>query len=242
MSSGRLSRSSGRANNAAVASSTQDSAMTSGSSTPRRALVVIDVQNEYFSGGNLPIEYPPIHSTLPNVIQAMDAAHEAGIPIVLVRHGAGAGAPIFANGSAGWQLHPEIARRPHDHLIDKQRASVFAGTDFAPWLARHEIDTLAVVGYMTHNCDAATIYEASHRGLKVEFLSDATGALPYANEAGRVTAEEIHRVYSVVFHTGFAAVVPTSAWIAAVRAGSALASDNVYASNLRAREVAVPTA
>ena len=34
--------------------------------TPRRALIVIDVQNEYVSG-DLPIEYPDIHSSLANI-------------------------------------------------------------------------------------------------------------------------------------------------------------------------------
>ena len=91
---------------------------------------------------------------------------------------------------------------------------------------------------MTHNCDASTIFEAAHRGLAVEFLSDASGALPYANAAGRVTAEEIHRVFSVVFHSNFAAVAPTSDWLAALQAGEALPKDNVYSSNQRARQKA----
>ena len=38
---------------------------------PRRALVVIDVQNEYFEGGGLPIEHPPVAQSLPNITRAM---------------------------------------------------------------------------------------------------------------------------------------------------------------------------
>ena len=51
--------------------------------TPRRALVVIDVQNEYFEGGGLPIEYPPIEDTLPNVTKAMDAARRNMVKVSL---------------------------------------------------------------------------------------------------------------------------------------------------------------
>ena len=40
---------------------------------PRRALVVIDVQKEYFIG-NLPVEYPPVDETLPNIARAMALA------------------------------------------------------------------------------------------------------------------------------------------------------------------------
>ncbi len=61
--------------------------------TLRRALVVIDVQNEYFPGGGLPIEYPPVEQSLPNITRAMDAARAAGIPVVVVRHHAPQGAP-----------------------------------------------------------------------------------------------------------------------------------------------------
>ena len=198
---------------------------------PRRALVVIDVQMEYFSGGGLLIEYPPVEQTLPNIGRAMDAARAAGIPVVVVQHSESAAAPLFAKGSPTWELHDTVARRPRDHHIEKAWPSVYTGTDFAEWLEKNRIDTLTVVGYMTHNCDASTILEATHRGLEVEFLQDATGAIPYANAAGHASAEEIHRVFSVVFHTRFAAVGSTGAWIAAVQAGQLLKKDNILASN-----------
>ena len=208
---------------------------------PRRALVVIDVQNEYFPGGALPIEHPPIDCTLPNVLRAMDAATQAGIPVVIVQHTSPAGAPAFDKGRPGWELHPEVARRPRNHHIEKTQASVFTRTDFADWLSRHEIDTLTIVGYMTHNCDAATVFEAAHLGLHAELLSDASGSLPYTNDAGHASAEEIHRVFSVVLHTGFAAVAPTAAWIDALRWGERLPMDNVVMSNLRGREAKART-
>ncbi len=202
---------------------------------PRRALVVIDVQNEYFEGGGLPIEHPPVAQSLPNITRAMDAAYAAGTPVVVVRHHAPAGAPVFQADAHNGRLHPEVEKRPRDHLVTKAFPSVFTGTDFGDWLAARGIDTLAIAGYMTHNCDASTVFEAMHRGLKVEFLSDASGALPYANAAGRASAEEIHRVFSVVFHSNFAAVTTTEAWIAALRSGQPIEKDNVVMSNRRAR-------
>ncbi|WP_141453832.1 cysteine hydrolase family protein [Pseudoxanthomonas sp. z9] len=204
-------------------------------SSPRRALIVIDVQNEYFTGG-LPIEHPPVSESLPNLLRAMDAAQARGIPVIVVQHSAPAGAPVFVPGTATWKLHPDVAGRPRDHYIEKSLASAFTGTDLADWLAARGIDTLAVVGYMTHNCDASTIYEGAHRGLRMEFLHDATGALPCANAAGSASAEEIHRVFSVVFHSNFAAVASTEAWITALDAQAPLPIDNVPQSNQRARE------
>jgi len=205
------------------------------STAPRRALVVIDVQNEYVSG-NLPIEYPPVERSLANIGRAMDTAHAAGVPIVVVQQDAPAGSPLFAKGSPGWALHTVVVSRPHDHHVHKTLPSAFPETDLAGWLAARGVDTLTIVGFMTHNCDASTIVHAVHQGLNVEFLADATGAVPYENAAGRASAEEIHRVYSVVFHSRFASVASTDAWIAAVGAGQSIARDNIGASNRRARE------
>ncbi|MEM5314084.1 isochorismatase family protein [Paraburkholderia sp. JHI869] len=209
------------------------------SANPRRALVVIDVQNEYVSG-DLLIEYPPVETSLANIGRAIDAARVAGVPVVVVQNLAPADSPIFARGSVGADLHPVVASREHDHYVEKSLPSAFAGTDLKDWLAGRGIDTLAVAGYMTHNCDASTVFEATHAGLAVEFLVDATGAVPYANEAGTASAEDIHRVFSVVMHTRFASVVTTDAWLAAVEAGVPLARDNIYASNQRARANRVP--
>nr|WP_295787563.1 isochorismatase family protein [Rhodoferax sp.] len=197
---------------------------------PRRALIVVDVQNIY-ADGPLLIEYPPVQDSLVRIGQAMDAAHAAGIPIVVVQEDS------FGIDTQGWKIHNVVASRPHDLLVHKTLPSAFTNTGLAAWLAERGIDTLSVVGYMTHNCNAATLYEARHMGLSAEFLSDATGAVPYANAAGRATAEEIHRVFSVVFESNFAAVVSTEKWIAAVQAGEALARDSVMASNARAKEI-----
>ncbi len=206
-------------------------------STPRRALLVIDVQNEYFSS-QLRITHPPVADSLPNIVRAIDAAHAQGVPVVVFQHTLAADAPVFADGSASWDLHADVAARPRDHHIRKTHPSVFTDTGLAAWLAARDIDTVTVVGYMTHNCNASSIYEAFHRGLRVEVLGDASGALPYANAAGQASAEEIHRVFSVVFHSNFAAVGTTDAWIAALQAGQALPLDNILQSNQRARSVA----
>lgn len=204
------------------------------STSPRRALLVIDVQNEYVTG-DLPIEYPPIQSSLANIGRAIDAAQAAGIPVIVVQNSAPAASPVFAKASAGWQLHEVVTSRPHSHYIEKALPSAFAGTDLAEWLAAHRIDTLVVVGYMTHNCDDSTVKQALHAGLAVEFLADAAGSLSYENSAGKASAEEIHRVVTVVMHSRFAAVASTEAWIAAVAAGQPLPRGNIYASNRQAR-------
>lgn len=205
------------------------------STSPRRALIVIDVQNEYVTGG-LPIEYPPVQDSLANIGRAIDAAHAHAVPVIVVQHVSPPDAPLFGRGSHGAALHAVVADRAYDHLVEKTLPSSFAGTDLADWLAANGIDTLSVVGYMTHNCNVSTTLHASHAGFKVEYLNDATGALPYENDAGYASAEEIHRAFTVVMHARFAAVVSTGDWIDAVAAGKPLAGGSIGGSNQKARE------
>ncbi|MET0963870.1 MAG: isochorismatase family protein [Noviherbaspirillum sp.] len=204
------------------------------SKPPRRALIVIDIQNEYVTG-NLLIEYPDVRLSLANVGAAIDAARAAGIPVVAVQNTAPAGAPVFDKGSHGWQLHEVVAGRQYDHLIEKRLPSAFTGTDLAAWIAMHEIDTLTVAGYMTHNCVAATVFEAVHAGLAVEVLHDASGSLSYANRAGQASAAELHRSFCVVFQSRFAAVLQTAEWVAAIESGATPERDSIPMSNRRAR-------
>lgn len=197
---------------------------------PRRALIVIDVQNEYVSG-RLRIEHPPVHASLARIGEAMDTAHAHGLPIVVVQNDAPEGSPLFARGSFGHQLHEVVAARPRSVLLHKALPSAFADTELAPWLQARGIDTLSVVGYMTHNCVASTIVDALHRGLVAECLHDASGAVPYRNDAGAASAEAIHSVFSVVLQSRFAAVVDTPTWIDAVRTRRPLQRSSIFASN-----------
>jgi nicotinamidase-related amidase len=203
---------------------------------PRRALIVIDVQNEYVTG-NLPIEYPDVRVSLDNIGRAMDAAVAHSIPVIVVQTVAPATAPIFAEGTPGAELHDVVKSRPRDHFFLKQLPSAFAGTYLAEWLAARSIDTIVVVGYMTHNCDFATVNQAVHSGLSVEFLSDASGSPRYENRAGKASAEELHRVFTVVMQSRFAAVVTTDEWIAALESGIPPVRDTIYGSSLRARQI-----
>ena len=123
----------------------------------------------------------------------------------------------------------------HSHYIEKKLPSAFAGTDLAEWLSEHQINTLTVVGYMTHHCDDSTIRHAFHAGIAVEFLSDAAGALPYVNKAGSASAEEIHRTFTVVMQSRFAAVMTTQDWMSLLHTDRVGECDSIFRSNQAAR-------
>src|SRR5262247_1611439 len=103
----------------------------------KRALVVVDVQNEYFSG-LLPITYPQGHLT--NILRVMDAAADHDLPVVVVQHTfQQPDKPFFQRGTPQWALHPEVQSRPYDLFIEKNLPGSFTGTALELWLRQQEV-------------------------------------------------------------------------------------------------------
>jgi nicotinamidase-related amidase len=177
----------------------------------KRALLVIDVQREYFEGA-LPVSYPQGH--FETIIQVMDAAQANQIPTAVIRHHqADPNSPIFRLNSDMWQLHAEIEQRPRDILIDKQLPGSFTHTGLEDWLRQVGADTVCVAGYMTHMCCDTTARQAFHRGYAVEFLRDATGTLDVQNDAGLATAAELHNSILVAQQMFISRVIDSQQWI-----------------------------
>ncbi|RLP07090.1 isochorismatase family protein [Propionibacterium australiense] len=199
--------------------------------SPRRALVVIDVQQEYFSGP-LEIHYPAREESLARILSVIDAAQAQRLPIVIVRHENPVGAAAFARGSAGAELHPHVAARVCSEWkqITKRYASAFDGTDLADWCRQQRIDTLTLTGYMAGNCVLATAASAAPRGLTAEVLSDATGTPHLANRLGGISAHHLHRALMILLHSNLAAVTTTQDWMNALEAGTACKKSNLVAS------------
>ncbi|CAH0199989.1 isochorismatase family protein [Plantibacter sp. VKM Ac-2885] len=205
--------------------------------TTRRALILIDVQQEYFAGP-LAIQYPPREESILRIATAIDAATTAGVPVVVVQHSSGSGAPVFDPETSAFELHPEVVRRaqPSWKGVVKQYGSVFAGTDLEAWLREQGVNTVTLVGYMTNNCVIASAAGAEELGIEVEVLSDATGAINLENAAGSVDAKTVHTTLMALLDSNFGAVATTGAWMRALADRTPLPKDDLVSSATRTAE------
>lgn len=176
----------------------------------KRVLLVIDVQNEYFTG-MLPIRYPS--GSLENILRAMDIAKGHGISVIAVQHTSeGANAGTFVKGSHEWELHDDIKAKGYDLLIEKRLPGSFTGTELESELKRLGCDTIVIAGYMTQMCCDTTARQAFHMGYGVEFLSDATGAPDIGNYAGTISAQQLHEAVLVTQAMVFSRVMTVGEW------------------------------
>lgn len=140
----------------------------------RRALVVIDVQNDYFPGGGYPLWNT--EETLAHTEAAIASARAQGVHVVLVQHVANPAqgrSPFFNAGTEGVALHPRIrAAAPDAPVLQKQHADSFLGTTLEATLQAWGVDELLLCGMMTQNCVTHTALSRSAERYRVCILKD----------------------------------------------------------------------
>lgn len=138
-----------------------------------RALVVIDVQNDYFPEGYLPLA--DAEAVEGRIVAAISAAREAGDRIILVRHDSGAGEELFGTGTPGAAIRPAILAAAGDvPVVVKTYADAFQDTDLATHL--QGVEQLILCGMMTQNCVVFTALSPAAQAFEVTVASDLCAA------------------------------------------------------------------
>ncbi|MBI1752932.1 MAG: cysteine hydrolase [Acidobacteria bacterium] len=144
-----------------------------------RALLVIDLQNDYFPGGKFPLWNP--EAALDRALQAIGRARARGIPVILVQHVADSRrgpAPFFQEGSEGAQLHPRLrAAAPGAPVVVKAFADSFHETELEATLAALGTAELLVCGMMTQNCVTHTAISKAAEKYRVSVLGDCCASV-----------------------------------------------------------------
>ena len=135
------------------------------------ALIVIDLQNDYFPAGAY-----PLHDSEAVLARTVDAVHRAqaqGVPVVLVQHVARGPSPFFNADTDGVQIHPSLrAAAPDAPVVVKGHADSFLNTTLQDTLAARGADTLWLAGMMTQNCVTHTALSPQAQGYTVCVLDD----------------------------------------------------------------------
>ncbi|MGY2574389.1 cysteine hydrolase family protein [Vibrio sp. C8] len=140
----------------------------------KKALLVIDIQNDYFPEGNFPLWNTD--KALINIKELIAKAKQKDVPVFLIQHVSSApkgNAPFFAKGSDGVNIHPEIiAVCPNAEVIQKQHADSFHQTHLDKSLEELAIDELLICGMMTQNCVTHTAISKKAEKYKVSVIED----------------------------------------------------------------------
>jgi len=180
---------------------------------PKRALVLIDIQNDYFPGGKWPLV--GMDSAAGKAARVLAAARAAGDLVIHVRHEfASADAPFFVPGSEGAKVHPSVCEREKEPGVLKHHVNAFRETDLKEILDHHGIDEVILCGAMSHMCVDAGVRAASDLGYKCVVVHDACATRDQEFEGKVVPAAEVHAAFMAALRFGYAKLVSTDEYLA----------------------------
>jgi nicotinamidase-related amidase len=175
---------------------------------PDTALLIIDIQNDYFPDGAMELEGADAAGS--HAGKALAQFRAKGAPILHVRHlSVRPGATFFLPNTRGAEIHAGVKPQDDETVIEKNFPNSFRNTPLQAELERRGIKNLVVAGMMTHMCVDATVRQAADLGYKVTLIGDAcaTRAQTYGGET--VPARQVHAAFLAALN-GFYAKVVTS--------------------------------
>jgi nicotinamidase/pyrazinamidase len=165
----------------------------------KRALIVVDVQNDFCEGGSLPVSGGAlvahrISELLHHWTTRDPKAPDYAVAVATQDHHVDPGShfsdspdfvdswpPHCVRGTDGVAFHPNLDPQPFDSIFLKgEHAAAYsgfegrnsAGTGLAEWLRAHEITDLDVCGIATDHCVRATALDAVREGFRVQVLEE----------------------------------------------------------------------
>ncbi|MGY0035308.1 cysteine hydrolase family protein [Pedobacter sp. NJ-S-72] len=177
------------------------------------ALIIIDIQNDYFPGGKMPLVNANEAST--NAKKLIEKkSRQAGIPVIHVQHIAlQEGATFFLPDTKGAEIHQDVTPLKNEKLIVKHYPNSFRETDLLEYLQRKNIKNLVFAGMMTHVCIDATVKAAKDYGFNCEVIGDATATRDLEINGQQVKAEQVQKALLAALNFYYAEISSTEVFL-----------------------------
>jgi nicotinamidase-related amidase len=175
---------------------------------PDTALVVIDIQNDYFPGGAMELEGAEAAGAKAG--EAMAHFRAKKLPVIHVRHlSVRPGATFFLPGTRGADIHASVKPLGDETVVEKNFPNSFRGTSLEQVLKDSGAKNLVIAGMMTHMCVDASVRQAADLGYKVTLLADACATRAQSFGGETVPARQVHAAFLAALNGFYAKVVKT---------------------------------
>jgi nicotinamidase-related amidase len=179
----------------------------------KTALIIIDIQNDYFPGGKMELVGSPEASVQARCL--LDTFRQAELPLFFIRHiSTRPGATFFLPGTQGAEIQENIAPRPGEEVIEKHFPNSFRETPLLERLRGRGIERLVISGMMTHMCVDATTRAATDYGFQNLIASDACATRDLTFEGETVQAAQVHAAFLAALNGTYGKVIATKELIA----------------------------
>lgn len=160
----------------------------------KTALLLIDIQNDYFPGGKMELEGPVEAAKKAN--ELLQCFRDHGMPTVHIQHvSRKPDATFFIPGDRGTDINDITAHYEGEPLVRKHYPNSFRETNLLDSLKEWKIQRVIITGMMTHMCVDATARAASDLGFKVIVAEDACATRDLTYGDTTIPAEHVHKAF-----------------------------------------------
>lgn len=173
------------------------------------ALIIVDIQNDYFSNGNMELVNPD--KAAANAAKVLEWFRKNNKENIFhVQHIAGDPAlGFFLPDTQGAEIHETVQPLENESIIIKHFPNSFLQTDLESKLRENGVTKVVVVGMMTHMCIDATVRAAVDLGFETTLIEDACATRDLSYEGKVVPAEQVHYAFVSALDSMYCAVTST---------------------------------
>jgi nicotinamidase-related amidase len=176
------------------------------------ALLLIDIQNDYFPGGRMELDGAVGAGN--NAGKILSHCREANIPVVHIQHlSVRQGATFFIPGTEGAEINRSVTPMPGEKIMQKNFPNSFRQTGLAEYLEKLSIKKLLICGMMTHMCVDATVRAAFDSGYTCMVAADACAAKELVHGSTTISALHVHGAFLAALGSVYAEIQNTTEFI-----------------------------
>lgn len=170
------------------------------------ALILVDIQNDYFPGGKNELE-GPIEASL-RARQLLDHFRQAHLPLVHIQHVAiRLGAKTFLPGTVGVEIHENVRPLDGEVVFQKHYPNSFRDTPLLDHLKREGVTRVVICGMMTHMCVDATTRAAVDFGFECLIAHDACATKALTFQGQVIPAQHVHGSFLAALSASYGKVL-----------------------------------
>ncbi|MBI2418754.1 MAG: cysteine hydrolase [Ignavibacteriales bacterium] len=178
----------------------------------KTALLLIDIQNDYFPDGSFPL--PGAEAAGKNASAILQHFRETGQVVVHVQHhSVRADAAFFIPGTTGAEINHIVNPAIGEKVITKNFPNSFRGTTLLSYLHENLIERIIICGMMTHMCVDATLRAAKDFGFTCTLIADACTTKDLAVLDKKASAEDVQTAFCAALAYYYAEVVNTATFL-----------------------------
>ncbi|HUN69756.1 MAG TPA: cysteine hydrolase family protein [Burkholderiales bacterium] len=170
-----------------------------------QALLIIDIQNDYFPGGAMELVGSPAAGAQAGKL--LQAFRQKALPVIHIQHvSTRPGATFFLPNTPGVEIHQSVAPKAGETVFQKHFPNSFRDTALLEQLRARQIERLVIAGMMTQMCVDSSTRAAADLGFQCVLAHDACATKNMAFGGKTVPAESVQTAFLASLNGLFAKV------------------------------------